>query len=135
LEGPGIRCVREGLERPGRPLWSPPARSIPHREPHHLRNSLKSPPNFCRLPSPRAVLMSRAEKQFPIPLGPGPRIHYLAHLERFGSIRTYSTIRRGEVLGYVSDSGNAKGTPTHLHYGVYTTGRRAINPYPLLTQR
>jgi murein DD-endopeptidase MepM/ murein hydrolase activator NlpD len=68
-------------------------------------------------------------------LGPGPRIHYLAHLERFGSIRAYSTIRRGEVLGYVGDSGNAKGTPTHLHYGVYTTGRRAINPYPLLTQR
>ena len=37
----------------------------------------------------------------------------------------------GRVLGYVGDSGNAKGTPPHLHYGVYQAGG-AINPFPLL---
>ncbi|WP_313634360.1 M23 family metallopeptidase, partial [Massilia timonae] len=40
-------------------------------------------------------------------------------------------IEAGRVLGYVGDTGNAKGTPPHLHYGVYDTGG-AINPYPLL---
>jgi murein DD-endopeptidase MepM/ murein hydrolase activator NlpD len=35
------------------------------------------------------------------------------------------------VLGYVGTTGNAQGTPPHLHYGVYDTGG-AINPYPLL---
>jgi murein DD-endopeptidase MepM/ murein hydrolase activator NlpD len=38
------------------------------------------------------------------------------------------------VLGYVGSTGNADGTPPHLHFGVYTaTG--AINPLPLLTDR
>jgi murein DD-endopeptidase MepM/ murein hydrolase activator NlpD len=38
------------------------------------------------------------------------------------------------VLGYVGTTGNAQGTPPHLHFGVYTmTG--AINPLPLLTDR
>ncbi len=38
------------------------------------------------------------------------------------------------VLGYVGTSGNAQGTPPHLHFGVYTpTG--PIDPLPLLTDR
>ena len=37
------------------------------------------------------------------------------------------------MVGYVGDSGNAQGTPPHLHYGVYEAGG-AINPYPLLRQ-
>ena len=28
------------------------------------------------------------------------------------------------------NTGNAQGTPPHLHYGIYTAGG-AINPYPL----
>jgi murein DD-endopeptidase MepM/ murein hydrolase activator NlpD len=36
----------------------------------------------------------------------------------------------GDVLGYVGNTGNAQGTPPHLHYGIYDGG--AINPYALL---
>ncbi len=68
-------------------------------------------------------------------LGPGGRWHYYAHLERFGSVREGDWIRAGTVVGYVGDSGNARGTPPHLHYGIYRFRGGAMNPYPFLTER
>lgn len=64
-------------------------------------------------------------------MGPGGQRHYYAHLERFGAIHTGMRIQPGTVLGHVGNSGNAAGTPPHLHYGIYTAAG-AINPYPLL---
>lgn len=64
-------------------------------------------------------------------LGPGGQRHYYAHLERYADIGRGDWVKVGTVLGYVGDSGNAKGTPPHLHYGIYTA-QGAINPYPLL---
>lgn len=66
-------------------------------------------------------------------LGPGRQRHYYAHLERYADIREGQWIEAGDVVGSVGDSGNAQGTPTHLHYGIYTAGG-AVNPYPLLRQ-
>jgi murein DD-endopeptidase MepM/ murein hydrolase activator NlpD len=63
--------------------------------------------------------------------GPGRQHHYYAHLEGYADVEKGMRIEAGHVLGYVGDSGNAKGTPPHLHYGVYEVGG-AINPYPLL---
>ena len=68
-------------------------------------------------------------------LGPGLQVHYFAHLDRFGPLDERAAIRRGEVVGYVGDTGNARGTPPHLHYGIYELPGRAINPYPLLVRR
>jgi murein DD-endopeptidase MepM/ murein hydrolase activator NlpD len=65
-------------------------------------------------------------------LGPGPQVHYFAHLDRFGPLRERRWIARGEVVGYVGDTGNARGTPPHLHYGIYELPGRALDPYPLL---
>lgn len=67
-------------------------------------------------------------------LGPGGWRHYYAHLERYPNLKRGDWIQPGEVVGYVGDSGNAKGTPTHLHYGIYTSSG-ATNPYPLLRRR
>ena len=67
--------------------------------------------------------------------GPGGYHHYYAHLERYPALKVGDWIERGTVVGYVGDSGNAAGTPTHLHYGVYTPGWTAINPYLLLDRR
>lgn len=63
----------------------------------------------------------------------GRTVHYYAHLEDYGNIQRHQWIEQGTVIGTVGDSGNAKGTPPHLHYGIYTpTG--AINPFPLIKQ-
>ncbi|RNF30963.1 peptidase M23 [Massilia aurea] len=64
-------------------------------------------------------------------LGPGGQRHYYAHLDSYSDVEPGMRIEAGRVLGYVGDTGNAKGTPPHLHYGIYDTGG-AINPYPLL---
>ena len=64
-------------------------------------------------------------------LGPGGQRHYYAHLDSFADIETGQRVRPGTILGYVGTSGNAAGTPPHLHYGIYEAGG-AINPYPLL---
>jgi murein DD-endopeptidase MepM/ murein hydrolase activator NlpD len=65
-------------------------------------------------------------------LGPGWQWHYYAHLDRFADIEPGSIVQQGSVLGYVGNTGNASGTPHHLHYGVYRFLGGARNPYPLL---
>lgn len=67
-------------------------------------------------------------------VGPGGQRHYYAHLERHANVEAGMRIVAGRVLGYVGNTGNAAGTPPHLHYGVYDTGG-ATNPYPLLQPR
>ena len=64
--------------------------------------------------------------------GPGRQRHYYAHLDRYEeTLSAGDRVAAGDVLGYVGNSGNAQGTPPHLHYGIYTMNG-AINPYPLL---
>ena len=63
-------------------------------------------------------------------LGPGRQRHYYAHLDAYADIARGQLVAAGDVLGYVGNTGNAKGTPPHLHYGIYDGG--AINPYGLL---
>jgi peptidoglycan LD-endopeptidase LytH len=68
-------------------------------------------------------------------LGPGVQVHYFAHLDSFGPVAERGLVEPGDVVGYVGDTGNARGTPPHLHYGIYVLPGRAINPYPLLAGR
>lgn len=63
-------------------------------------------------------------------LGPGRQRHYYAHLDAYADIARGQLVAAGDVLGYVGNTGNAQGTPPHLHYGIYDGG--AINPYGLL---
>lgn len=64
-------------------------------------------------------------------IGPGGAGHYYAHLQDYADIAVNDWVEAGAIIGYVGDSGNAKGTPTHVHYGIYINGE-AVNPYPLL---
>lgn len=63
-------------------------------------------------------------------LGPGGHRHYYAHLDRFADVRSGQRIAAGTLLGYVGTTGNARGTPPHLHYGIYTR-RGPVNPFDL----
>jgi murein DD-endopeptidase MepM/ murein hydrolase activator NlpD len=68
-------------------------------------------------------------------IGAGGRIYYYAHLDSYApriSVGDWVTPRT--VLGNVGTTGNAIGTPPHLHFGVYATDG-AINPLPLLFDR
>jgi murein DD-endopeptidase MepM/ murein hydrolase activator NlpD len=65
-------------------------------------------------------------------LGPSGDLHYYAHLDRVGTIEHRQRVTPATVIGYVGSTGNAAGTPPHLHYGIYRRGLGAINPYPLL---
>jgi murein DD-endopeptidase MepM/ murein hydrolase activator NlpD len=61
-------------------------------------------------------------------LGPGAQRHYYAHLDRFADVSAGMRIEAGTVLGYVGTTGNAAGTPPHLHYGVTNRAARSIPP-------
>jgi murein DD-endopeptidase MepM/ murein hydrolase activator NlpD len=57
--------------------------------------------------------------------------YYYAHLDRV-AVKDQQDVRVGDVLGYVGNTGNATGMPSHLHFGVYRWGREPIDPLPLL---
>jgi len=68
-------------------------------------------------------------------IGAGGRTYYYAHLDSYAPhIAVGNHVTRETVLGYVGTTGNAAGTPPHLHFGVYTSGG-AMNPLPLLADR
>ena len=68
-------------------------------------------------------------------LGPAGDRHYYAHLDSVADIRSGQRIMAGDVLGTVGTTGNARGTPPHLHYGIYRTSVGAVNPFPLLVKQ
>lgn len=70
----------------------------------------------------------------------GRTMYYYAHLQRYAAgIRDGTPVRRGQVIAYVGDTGNAGPGNYHLHFSV---GRlpdpqrywdsENVNPYPLL---
>jgi murein DD-endopeptidase MepM/ murein hydrolase activator NlpD len=68
-------------------------------------------------------------------IGAGGRVYYYAHLDKYApGLQIGDRVNTHTVLGYVGTTGNAQGTPPHLHFGIYTSSG-AINPLPLLTDR
>jgi murein DD-endopeptidase MepM/ murein hydrolase activator NlpD len=57
------------------------------------------------------------------------RSHYYAHLDS-QAVRRGQRVQAGDTLGFVGNTGNARTTPPHLHFGMYSSG--SFDPYPAL---
>jgi murein DD-endopeptidase MepM/ murein hydrolase activator NlpD len=55
---------------------------------------------------------------------------YYAHLDT-QLVKPGQSVKAGETLGLMGNTGNARTTPPHLHFGIYTSGG-AIDPYPFV---
>lgn len=72
----------------------------------------------------------------------GRYVYYYAHLARYADgIAEGKQVRRGDVIAYVGDTGNAGPGNFHLHFAISKitsprqwSGGDPINPYPLLAR-
>jgi hypothetical protein len=58
---------------------------------------------------------------------------YHAHLSAYAPIAVDGAhVHAGDVIGFVGHTGDAQGTPNHLHFEVHPHNGPAIDPYPFL---
>ena len=53
---------------------------------------------------------------------------YYAHLDK-QLVKEGQYVRKGQVIGTIGNTGNARTTPAHLHYGIYSS-KGWVNPLP-----
>jgi murein DD-endopeptidase MepM/ murein hydrolase activator NlpD len=58
---------------------------------------------------------------------------YFAHLQT-QDVEPGAYVEEGQRIGTVGNTGNAKRTPPHLHFGIYARGEGPIDPYHFITK-
>ncbi|MFN8186394.1 MAG: M23 family metallopeptidase [Gaiellales bacterium] len=65
--------------------------------------------------------------------------YYYAHMSAYSPLAVNGTrVQAGDVVGFVGDSGDARGTPTHLHFEIHPAALLGlgydgvVDPYPYL---
>lgn len=62
--------------------------------------------------------------------GPGGETFRYMHLDEVADgVKSGTVLKPGDLIGYVGNTGNAAGGPTHLHFEI-RDGRKAEDPYP-----
>ena len=56
---------------------------------------------------------------------------YYAHLDK-QLVTPGQHVQAGDTLGLVGNTGNARTTVPHLHFGIYRSGRGAVDPFPFV---
>jgi peptidoglycan LD-endopeptidase LytH len=56
---------------------------------------------------------------------------YYAHLDRH-NVTAGQEVKVGDTLGFVGNTGNARTTPPHLHFGIYRRGEGPVDPFPFV---
>jgi murein DD-endopeptidase MepM/ murein hydrolase activator NlpD len=60
--------------------------------------------------------------------------YFYGHLSAFAAgLKIGDPLTRGQLIGYVGDTGNPGPGNYHLHFEVHPKGGAAVDPYPLLT--
>jgi murein DD-endopeptidase MepM/ murein hydrolase activator NlpD len=60
--------------------------------------------------------------------------YYYGHLSAFASgLKQGDTVAKGQLIGYVGDTGNPGPGNYHLHFEIHPLGGAAVDPLPLLT--
>lgn len=54
---------------------------------------------------------------------------YYAHLDSV-AVNAGQAVRIGDTVGFVGNTGNARTTKPHLHFGIYRRGRGPVDPWP-----
>lgn len=66
---------------------------------------------------------------------PGGERFFFAHLSAIAEdLEVGDELEPGDLIGYVGNTGNAAGGPTHLHLGIDDEDGDADNPFPRLTK-
>jgi murein DD-endopeptidase MepM/ murein hydrolase activator NlpD/SH3-like domain-containing protein len=60
--------------------------------------------------------------------------YYYAHLDS-QLVSAGQKVRVGYTLGTVGNTGNAITTAPHLHFGIYSSGRGAVDPFPFFEEK
>ena len=61
--------------------------------------------------------------------------YYYAHLDAFArGMSDGKRVNRGQVIGYVGNTGNARGGAYHLHFQLHPGGGSPVNPFPTLVR-
>jgi hypothetical protein len=59
--------------------------------------------------------------------------YYLAHMAATApGLTSGATVVKGQIVGFVGDSGNARGGPAHCHFEIHPRGGAAVDPKPIL---
>ena len=65
---------------------------------------------------------------------PDKTYYFYAHLSKFADgLAAGSVVTRGQLIGFVGDTGDPGPGNYHLHFEVHPKGLAAVNPYPLLS--